>query len=98
MIHGWPWLLWTSYVPGPDAPSHWTSKAGGSSRLCAYLSPRIEGAELVPVQEQADQTQPIRKRISRQCQANTSPDWQFEIFEESTPPYRDGGLIFSRDS
>src|ERR1700730_4945020 len=73
-------------------------RRAGSSRLCAYLSPRIEGAELVPVQEQADQTQPIRKRISRQCQANTSPDWQFEIFEESTPPYRNGGLIFSRDS
>jgi hypothetical protein len=24
--------------------------------------------------------------------------WQFEIFEESIPPCRNGGLIFSRDS
>src|ERR1700730_4997470 len=98
MIHGWPWLLWTSYVPHPDAPSHWTSKAGGSSRLFAYLSPRIAGPELVPVLEQADQTQPIRKRISRQCQANTTQGWQFEIFVESIPPCRNGHLIFSRVS
>jgi hypothetical protein len=32
------------------------------------------------MREQARQTQPIRKRIFAQCQANTMPSWQTEIF------------------